>query len=407
MNELLKRKENETDFEYGLRLIEAKCEKTIDLDWQDIVELLDLNCHRDSLRKACSVTEFSAYNVMKYFKDKIESTIVEKSEGNNIKKLIKELEEKTLEFEKEKIRFQDQRREYKKLYRPEARFERILEVTEREIKSINNIKPFTYKAKEKTSGKNEAVLMVSDWHIDAMFKHAFGEYNLEIAKERIQELLDKTITYCKANDVSTLHIELLGDNISGGIHWSSKVESEEDCISQVMTLCELLSHFIGEISKHIDNIKVYSVIGNHSRINMNKKDNMLGENLERLVPFYLKARLVDLKNVIIDDSANIDDTIIMYDVLNTKIIGVHGDLDRPTQIVSNLTKMLRVFADEYHLGHLHHHYEKEEYDMEVVINGSLQGTDTYAKDIRKSGKPMQKLMIYNDDGKLCTYKIKL
>ena len=45
--------DNETDYEYGLRLISIKIEeKPDDLDWSDIVELLDLDCHKDSLRKA-------------------------------------------------------------------------------------------------------------------------------------------------------------------------------------------------------------------------------------------------------------------------------------------------------------------------------------------------------------------
>lgn len=401
MGELLKRRDNESDLEYTKRIVYAKLvDKTTDLDYSELSNLIyDKPYSSDVARRMF-------YGMRKIFE------LMDKEGINSVSEneILKKIEEKSLELEKEKIKFQDQRREYKKLIRSEARFERILEIVKKEIKNVNQIKPFKYcniKPSETIKNKNEAVLMVSDWHIDAMFENAFGEYNLNIAKQRIEQLLNKTITYCKVNDVSTLHIELLGDNISGGIHWSSKVESEEDCITQIMTLCELLSNFIGEISKHINNVRVYSVIGNHSRVNMNKKDNMTGENLERLIPFYLKARLVDLKNVVIDENSNIDDTIIMYDVINTKIVGVHGDLDKPNQIVDNLTKMLKIFPDEFHLGHLHHHYEKEEYEIEVVINGSLQGTDNYAKDIRKSGRPMQKLMIYNNDGKVCTYKIKL
>ena len=66
--------ENETDYEYGLRLISIKVEeKPDDLDWSDIVELLDLDCHKDSLRKAAAVTDFCGYKVMQYYKDKIVS----------------------------------------------------------------------------------------------------------------------------------------------------------------------------------------------------------------------------------------------------------------------------------------------------------------------------------------------
>ena len=70
--------------------------------------------------------------------------------------------------------------------------------------------------------------MASDWHIDSKFENVLSKYNIDVAKRRIEELLNKTIKYCKSNNVDTLHLELLGDNINGGIHWGSKVESEED-----------------------------------------------------------------------------------------------------------------------------------------------------------------------------------
>ena len=74
MNPKYQRQENEDSYEYGLRLIELKVEQNpSDLEWSDIVDLLDLNVHYDSLRKAANVTPYSGYNVMKYFKSKAAS----------------------------------------------------------------------------------------------------------------------------------------------------------------------------------------------------------------------------------------------------------------------------------------------------------------------------------------------
>ena len=57
MNPKYEQKDGEDLYEYGLRLIEIKMEqKPDDLDWEDIVEATQLDCHRDSLRKAASVT---------------------------------------------------------------------------------------------------------------------------------------------------------------------------------------------------------------------------------------------------------------------------------------------------------------------------------------------------------------
>lgn len=399
--DILKRKEDETAFEHKVRLCNAKLDKEVDLDWCEIVELLGLDCSSDHLRKlAYGYKEFN-----QYIKDKKLMDITEDD-------MLQEIEMKKLELQKEKIKVQDQKRELNKLVRMDARFEHLCNVMRECTDALNKEKPYIYIPQEESIDMEEyeyteAVLMLSDLHIGSAFKNAIAEYNIDIAKARLNELLHKTIKYCQINNVKTLHLELLGDNINGGIHWSSKIESEEDTITQLMIYEEIISEFIYNLSLSIQNVKVYSVIGNHSRLNMNVKDNQKGENLERLVPHYLKARLHDLKNVEIKDDANIDDGLVIFDVMNTKIFGLHGDLDKPNKIVDDMIKMFKIIPDEINIGHYHHDFEKTEYDIELVINGSLQGTDSFAYRIRKSGRAMQKLSIYNEEGKLCTYKIKL
>jgi hypothetical protein len=84
MEERYLKNPEESNFEHGLRLIQIKCEENPnDLEWQDIVDILGLNIHRDSLRKACNTTSFSAYNVIKYFKDKELKSKVEKDIESN------------------------------------------------------------------------------------------------------------------------------------------------------------------------------------------------------------------------------------------------------------------------------------------------------------------------------------
>lgn len=400
MREEFKKQLDEDNKSYGIRLYSNKIE--YGLSNKEIYDMY-VNETGDN-RKAESSTRGYFTNLIEGINIGYEKALSDREEDG----LLKELEEKKLELEKEKIRLQDQRREYKKYIRSDARFEHILEILDEKLDMLNETKPFIqHKDTYVSDSKREAILIASDWHLGANFENFFGKYNLDIAKERLNDLLNKTIEYCKDNRVETLHLELLGDNISGGIHWGSKVESEEDCVSQTMTLCNILEKFIGILSDKIPNIKVYSLVGNHSRINMSKSDNQRGENLERIVPWFLKKRFERIDNIHIMDNCNIDDGIIKFEVLNSTIIGVHGDLDKPTNVVNDMIKMFKIIPDSIHMGHYHHHFEKEEHDIEVVINGCLQGTDEYAKNIRKTGRPMQKLMIYNEEGKLCTYKIKL
>lgn len=408
--ENIKRRENETDFEYGLRLIEAKCEKLIDLDWQEIVELLNLECHRDSLRKACSVTEYSAYNVMKYFKDKIEKMVVENSEENNIENLIKELEEKTLEFEKEKIRFQDQKREYKNYLRADARFEHLKNEMVRSIKKLEKVKPINVVGALPNLNKKEMVVICSDWHIGLKEKNYWNEVDINIMRERIAKFTNKIIEKAHKENVGVIHLELLGDLVNGLIHNTTRISNEEDVIDQSMIAAEIIAEMVMSLVDkergNIPKVKIYSATGNHGRCVANAKDSLDTENFERLIPWYLEARLRGINNVEIVYN-KYDSEIIVYEFLNETIFAVHGHNDKVGNVIGDLSKMLKMFPTEIHMGHYHSYYEKEDHDMSVVVNGTASGVDKFAKKIRKTSKPTQVCMIYSDEGRECTYKIKL
>ena len=402
---MIKRGENESLINYFNRITRDR--KELNLSYEQWQELLigENKYSSENCRKAYYIISPLLEILSEDEKNRIVEGIESKEE---LERLIKANKEALLENEKMKIQYQDQRREYRKYVRESGRFDHLVSELTKSVKVLNKEKPLfnTHKQKIRILENNEAVLMTSDWHIGANFKNYFAEYSIDIAKKRIKELTEKTVEYCLANNVSTLHVELLGDSLDGSIHTSARIESEEDVISELMIYCEVLSEMINELSIFIPYIKVHSVIGNHTRITPNKKESITKENFERLVPFYLKARLTAIDNIEITNSS-IDDTIDVYEVKGQTIFCVHGDLDSPQNAVSKLSAMLKVFPDEVHMGHYHKHFEIDNYDMETVVNGSLKGTDNYAKEKRLSGSPMQKLMIYNEEGKLCTYKIKL
>lgn len=399
MNERFLKLDNESREKYIHRMYSNKVQNNLtNNEVKDIInEVLGVSWQESYMR-----------GIYKNFDKGYNEALEEKSEDS----YLQELEEKTLEFQKEKKKMQDQRREFKKYVDSQARFEHLLETMRECIFELNNTNPVKYNkfkgVNELKLENNEGVLICSDWHIGAKFDNILGKYDYNIAKNRIEDLLATTISYCEVNNVKTLHIELLGDMLSGAIHISSKVEAEEDVMSQLMKLCKLLEDFIWELADKIPQVKVYTAIGNHSRLCPNIKDNQDGENFERLIPFFLKNRFEGkVSNIEICEDNNLDDCIVLFDVLDTKIFGVHGDLDKPNEVVNNMIKLFKVIPDEIHMGHYHTDMEKTEYDMSVIVNGSLQGTDTFAKKIRKSGSPLQKLIIYNNEGQICEYKMRL
>ena len=392
-NEKLKKKENESKEHYINRIYSSKVENN--LTNKEVAEIIN-----NELGTSCQESYFRG--IHKNYSIGYNECLENMSNKNED---IKELEEKKLEIEKLKIQYQDQKREYRNYLRMEARFEHLKQEMISEINKLNEYRPLCNEYHNLSiMGDREATLILSDLHIGMQIDDNFNKYNNQIAKERLDYLMNKTIDYCNLHKVETLHIELLGDLANGYLHLGNRVNNEEDVISQTMLVSEMLSNFIKVLSDNIPYINIYSTIGNHGRCSSNLKDSLSIENFERLIPWYMKSRL-NCNNVKFIE--NKYDEIIVYKVINETIFAVHGHRDKMNKSIDNLSKYLKIFPSEIHMGHFHRHSTLEDNDIELIVNGSFAGTDEFAKSIRKSNKPSQTLIIYNNEGQECIYNIKL
>lgn len=378
------------DYQDELDILVDKVEGVTDKDWVEMVEELELDVHPDSLRKSFTGGRYCGYQVYKYFQDKLESGYTEEES--------KRLTELRQELYKEKCRVQDQKREYNKLLRESARYEHIVDVLKQEIDNVEPIKLNSVMSANPTNV--EAVLILSDFHYGFMVDNVLNEYNTQIANERLETLLKKTIYYCQIHRVETLHLGLAGDLICGAIHLQSRVAAEEDLISQVINVSELLANFINELKAKVPNVKVWGVIGNHSRVNADKKSNMPAENFERLIFKYIEARL---PNVTV--ATNGLEDWITFKVKDQLAFMTHGDKDSLSNIKLHAVNLLGKVPDRIYFGHIHHMNIKDDNGTEIVVNGSIVSTDEYAMGLRCNTKPYQVLQIFDND--VCTYKISL
>lgn len=397
MRDELKMRDNESSKEFGIRLYSNKIEYGLSNK-----EIYDIYVKETGDSRAESSIRGYFTNIIDGINIGYEKALSDREDND----LIRELEEKRIELEKEKVRFQDQRREYKKYLRQDARFEHLKDIIKREINNVAKEKELIVPYCRQVHGDREAILILSDWHIGATNDNHWNKFNLDIAKQRVGKLLEKTIAHCRRNSVNTIHIELLGDLVNGYLHIGNRIENEEDIISQIMTASEILSEFATELSAHIPNVKIYSATGNHGRCSPNLKESIEIENFERMIPWYMKSRLKNNERIEFIEN-EVDSNIIIMRFLNETIYACHGHMDKPNSAISNLSRMLKEFPTEAHFGHYHSYKEFDEYDMTTTVNGTLSGVDEYAKRIRKTGSPMQVLMIYNEEGRECTYKIKL
>ena len=92
------------------------------------------------------------------------------------------------------------------------------------------IKPRMFKTKKGLTG----VLQLSDWHVLKNIDNQFNAYNREIAIERVNTIINKTIEKSLIHNVTDLIVEINGDIIVGVIQISSRNGEEADVITQIL-----------------------------------------------------------------------------------------------------------------------------------------------------------------------------
>lgn len=401
--ELLKYGLTTETYEQVCKDISDKLEGNNDLDWTEIQVKYHITCNPDTIRKASS-TIFGGQFRTEYLKNQIYTNPEEFSRE-------KELDKKIADIRKEKQKLFDQRREYNKLLVSDARAEHLndelLSIAENLNKEYPLIQLEEYKP---VNTKREALLALSDWHYGMVTDNIWNTYNTDICKKRVEKLVSKVIEYLELNQIDMLHIALLGDAAHGGCHVSCRVKSEEDTCDQIMHVSEIMAEAINKLSVYVNHITVYSCYGNHLRTIQNKQDSVDSDNLEKLIPWWLKQRLKENDKIDIVESEYKEFTRI--DMCGYKVCCVHGNLDNFRNIGSTVNTIFsRKFGEtiDYTIsGDKHHLEEFEQFDIESILIRSLCGTDDYANEKRLYSKPGQTLMIFNlEDGREATYHIPL
>lgn len=380
------RLENESEEAYIFRICQMKEEIGT---WQQVADILN-----DAL--GVNHTE-SKYR--REFKKHEAEYIVNISELN-------ETEIQRRAIEREKIKFRDERRAWNKQNYIDSRVEEKLDLLEEQLLSIGRIQ-FENHEKLEIDSDNDMLILLSDFHIGASYNSFIGEYNTEIAKERLGKLLRETIEIQKRHNSQKCYITLLGDMINGSIHKNIQITNSENVVEQIKIATELVSAFAYELSKHFETIFISSVCGNHSRIDK-KEDALHSERLDDLIIWATELCLNGVDNIHIL-KRNIDTGIVDLNIRNKTYIGIHGDYDSFNKTgVSNLSMMLGFIPYAILFGHLHTCAVDESHGVKMIRGGCLGGSgDDYTLEKRLVSKPSQMVCICNKDGVYCYYPIEL
>lgn len=380
-------------YELLLKDIDSKINGENDYDWSELKDKYSVKCNPDTIRKGSS-TIFGGKFRSEYEKSKIENKPVD----NN------ELDIKIQEMRKEKIKLSDARVEYNRLIRQEARKESYADMVKRII--CEDVKPTNVTVHYNLFNSSTDLLChMTDLHCGIEIHNWKNNFDENELKRRIDKFTSDILDIRGVHQSENCYL-VIGEILSGLIHNNLRLQNNMDLMEQFKYVSELISAMLTRMANHFNHIYVYTTPGNHSRILAKKEDCLDGENMDILLPFYLKARLQNIDNVSICDNT-IEPEIAMFNIRGNNVFASHGHKDSPSSVVQNFTMMFGIKPDIVLLGHRHLNGLTTVYDTKVIESGCVSGADAYAVSIRKVNKPEQTVSVIGDNGLVCLYDIQL
>lgn len=391
-----KRLENESDEELIYRVCSQKDAIGTWDDVKDVLnELLDCDYGESTYRK-----KFQAFQKL------MQANEHKFLDDDNY---IKELRLERQELAKEKQKLSDERTELNRQIREQARKESYLDMVKNVL--CDNTQPFEFNLnKNKIEdlcilSNKDLIVHITDVHTGIFIDNFKNHFDEDTLKKRIEKYTSKIIEIQELHKAENCYI-IASELISGLIHNNLRLQNNLDLMEQFKLVSLLIATMIQELVSYFNEIYVYTVEGNHSRIVAKKEDSLQGENMDILFPFYLEAKLQNYPSVHIEENTICQD-IAIFNVRGNNVFASHGDKDAPSSVVQNYTMMFGVKPNLVYLGHRHTNGMTTVYDTKVIESGCISGTDAYAMSIRKCNRPEQTVSIIDETGLVCLYDIQL
>lgn len=400
----LQRLEDEEFLDWKYRLIEGKLTGDIKDEWIEIVEALGLGIHYDTLRKG----SIFFLEMKDYYESKLKEDLSDEQLSKlTIKEMQIQLERKKLSAEKNEVnKWLNQRAKTENIYDKVS--EAIGRLTPMSIPEIKV---------DRKSGIKTAVIDIADAHygregkILGLHGETLAEYSIEVFERRMYELLTRTIEIIKKEDISFVTVLNLSDSLDGLIRMSQLQFLQLGVIDSTMQFSEFMANWLNKLSEYVT-IDYRAVLGNHTEARMSgaKRGELEGENMEKIINWYIKERLKLNNNVTVHDAQN----AIFFDVLGCNILATHGTDEK--NLENSIKDYAMIYQQSIHMlktGHLHHGHSKTIgmaglQNIEFVQSPSIAGIDEYSMKLKKTANAGSLVTIFEAGyGKSNTYDIRL
>lgn len=392
----LHRLTGENDEQFIWRLASAKDAGLLNMSWTELASIFN-----DELRDDETFWNESAYRKKYQQAALFYRNVFSKMQNTEF---LEDFEEQRRLLEKEKVKFRDERTEYNRVIRQEARKEAFLESVQKAIS--DNTRPIGLQVPHSLlASDNDIIMPITDVHTGIEIENFKNTFNEDVLADRLGRYTAEVLQIAEHQKSENLYI-VISEILSGIIHYTLRLQNNMDMMEQFKYISELIADMIVKMAPEFHHIYVYTAPGNHSRISPRKEESIDGENMDVLLPFYLKARLQNIKNVSVCDN-ELDPEVPIFVVRDSLVMAAHGHKDSPESVVQNFTMWFGKQPDIVLLGHRHTNGYLTVYDTKVVQSGCISGSDDYIMSKRKSNRPEQAVCVIDQRGLRCVYDIRL
>ena len=332
----------------------------------------------------------------------------------NIQNKLDEIDLKMIELEKQKKKIQTVKIEYNKILRENSRANLYIE----QLKdSINNLQPLNipkYKIIKDNNDEKILLINIADPHVGkrgeirGLKGEVLNKYNFDIFQHRMWDIFNKSLEIIRKEGIKNIYLLCLGDCVDGILRQSQLQSLEMGVTDSVIKYSEFISNYINEFSKYTY-VNYYSAYGNHDNLRLlsAKSDKEFPhENVGKLIDYFLEQRLINNKNVKINNNQLPYSFFKIYDY---NILIHHGEDKNLVSSVKDFMMMYDQHIDFLICGHMHSGYEQTVgLNTSVIRIPSICGIDDFSVQIHKFSKPGTKLIILNKNKhEIVTYNINL
>jgi predicted phosphodiesterase len=250
--------------------------------------------------------------------------------------------------------------------------------------------------------KQEHTLLFSDLQYGELvtLKQTGGlaEYNSDIARERVGELVAQVIAKQKRDKVKRLNVIANGDLVEGhNIYPSQAYHLDQDVVHQAVNGGALFAGAILELSKHYPEVVVDGLIGNHGRFS---KESPVMSNMDYMFLKYAEALVSKQKNI----RMRVHETwFALIERFGVKYLVAHGDdMALSYEGADKYQRRWRDLVGDFQYvlaGHHHQHAVFTGATWQTIVNGSVVGPSEYSlKSMALGGNAMQTFMTIGPEG---------